>query len=76
MKVQVSDKLSCWKCNEPCPIAEEKNGMVSVISKPRFHTPQVHICQQGKSLGISDQQDICPWWNFLSVSSAYGFFNM
>ena len=52
MKVQVSDKLSCWKCNEPCPIAEEKNGMVSVISKPRFHTPQVHICQQGKSLGI------------------------
>ena len=42
-------------------------------TKSRFHTPQVHICQQGKSLGIPAKCSLVQF--ILSVFSVYGFFN-
>ena len=79
MKVQVSHKLSCWKCNQPCPIASVLNGKgfshlqatVSYATGPRMPTRKIL-----RHTNFSYQQDICPWWKILSVSSVYGFFNM
>ena len=60
--------------NCECP---KRNGFshlqatVSYATGPRMPTRKIL-----RHTNFSYQQDICPWWKILSVSSVYGFFNM